>query len=148
MSVIRCHSARLHPGTGIGFSGVSVPFSQGEYQEVINNLNINSRCLRLCYAAHKVDALGNAQLTLALMNFSLRLQISPSTGLGRDSFLLRKKGPRVVTNVALLTPFSLVSDLASILDGLVAVRKSSQLQDYWGSCQFGGRYESLFSLYL
>ena len=140
---IRTNSARVHPWHGAVVGGDINAFDLDELGVVVDGLRKNSRCLRLCYASHKVQTVGAWVLTLACVNFSTHLQLSPSTCLLREFVPLPKNGFKIITSCTNIRPISIVSDIAAITDGLMAIRIRAPLRQYWGEFQYGGTHEAL-----
>ena len=113
---------------------------------VVKTVKSNSRSLRLCFAAHKTQVPGAQALTLAIVNLSLFLPLSPGACWIVEFNFLRKKGPRVVSKPANLRPISLVADLAFIADALCVKRTRAALQNYWGPSQSGSLFEALLNV--
>ena len=72
-------------------SSSSLKYSMPELVQVLNGLNMGSRCLRGCYAALRVRLQGARLLILAIVNLCVALQVAPSSTFLRVFFLLRKK---------------------------------------------------------
>ena len=143
ISFIRSNNALVHPDTSEQLEDDWSLFSMKEYDQVCAGLRKGKSCFRGCYAAVLQDCLGAKLFNLALLNLSATLQLCPGCWAVRQYSHIRKKGPLAVSNILCLRPVPQGTDMSALQDGLILLRTTPLLREFWGPHQSGGVMDAL-----
>ena len=143
VSAIRALGATVDPSTDAVLVDDWCPYTMDEIDLCIQSLDPSKYTFRGCYASLLHAGTGTRRFICALLNLALQLQICASSWCERIYNPIRKKGPTVVVSLQCLRPISQGTEMAALVDALFLLRHRRKLEHFWGSCQGGGRAETL-----